>query len=81
MEGSGSSAGKIDLPAGVTVGAGREASETDEQGQVVQGVKFPIKTKNGTATTIFIPYSELHDTAKVQALISQRVNAVMAISG
>lgn len=81
MEGSASTGGKINLPAGVTVGAGRETSETDAQGQVVQGLKFPITTANGTATSLFIPYSEIHDTAKVQAAFTKRVAAITAITG
>lgn len=81
MEASTASAGKIDLPPGATVGAGRETSETDAQGQVVQGVKFPITTANGSQTSLFIPYSEIHDKAKVQAAFTRRINAISAITG
>lgn len=82
MEGSSAGAsGKINLPAGASIGAGRETAETDAQGQVVQGLKFPITTANGTATSLFIPYSEIHDTAKVQAAVTRRIAAVTAISG
>lgn len=75
------STGKVTLPSGVSLGAGRETSQTNAQGAVVQGVVFPITTANGTTTSVFVPYSEIHDLAKVQALIDKRVNAVVAISG
>lgn len=71
----------ISLPAGVQVGAGRETSQTNAQGTVVQGMVFPITLPSGSTTTVFVPYSEIHDTAKVQSLIDSRVNAIMAISG
>lgn len=80
MEGSGG-AGRVILPAGVTVGAGRETSQTNGQGQVVQGMVFPITLPSGSTTSVFIPYSEIHDTAKVQQLIDARVKAILAISG
>jgi 3-deoxy-D-arabino-heptulosonate 7-phosphate (DAHP) synthase len=75
------STNKIDLPAGVAVGAGRQTSQSNEQGQIVSGLAFPITTKNGTTTTIFIADSELADTAKVKAKITARVNAIEAITG
>ena len=78
---SGSSTGSVNLPPGVTIGAGRETAQTDEQGMVVQGMAFPIKLPNGSTSTIFIPYSELHNTAQVRQLIDSRVRAIMAISG
>lgn len=80
MEGSASTA-KITLPAGATIGPGRETSQTNAQGQVVQGIVFAITTKGGTTTSVFIPYSEISDTAKVEQLIAARVNAITAISG
>lgn len=76
-----SSAGKVTLPAGVKVGAGIETSATDEQGIVQQGVRFPITTPGGTKTSVFIPYSELGNTAKVQQVIGDRVAAIMHIEG
>lgn len=71
----------LDLPHGVTIGAGRETSQTNTAGQVVQGVVFPVTTPGGTTTSVFVPYSEVHNTDKVQQLIEARVNAIMAISG
>ena len=80
MEASGSGS-KVDLPAGVKIGAGRETSQTNTQGQLIQGMAFPITTANGSTTTVFIPYSELGDTAKAGALISERVAHITAITG
>lgn len=76
-----SSATKIDLPDGVTLGAGRETSETNAQGVVVQGLKFPITTKNGTTSSVFIPYSDIHNAGMVKEIIDRRVNAIVAIAG
>jgi hypothetical protein len=80
MEASNSS-GKVALPAGVKIGAGRETSQTNDTGAIVQGVSFPITTAAGTSSSVFIPYSELSDAAKVKAIIDARVNALVAISG
>lgn len=74
-------ADKVTLPAGVSIGAGRETSRTNGQGQVEQGMSFPITLPSGSQTSVFVPYSEIHDTAKVQSLIDDRVTAVTAISG
>lgn len=76
-----SNGGTVMLPDGVQVGVGRETSQTNAQGAVVQGMVFPITLKGGTTTTVFIPYSEIHDTAKVQELIERRVKAITAITG
>lgn len=72
---------KIQLPAGVTVGAGRETSSTNAQGVVVQGIVFPINLPGGTVTSVFVPYGEIHNTAAVEKLITQRVSAIAAIAG
>lgn len=71
----------IILPAGVTVQPGRETSQTNPQGQVVQGMLFPITLPNGTTTTVFVPYTLIGNTEAVQVLFDQRVNAILAISG
>lgn len=81
MSTSSPSSNQIQLPAGVSVGAGRETSQTNPQGQVVQGMVFPITLANQSTTSVFIPYTTLTNTAQVQALISARVNAIMAITG
>jgi len=72
--------GRVMLPPGVRVGPGRETSQTNQQGAVVQGMVFPIELPGGSTTSVFIPYSEVHDTAKAQALIAERVRAIMAIT-
>lgn len=80
MEGSGGSVTKVHLPAGVTINAGRETSEVNSHGTVVQGMTFAITLPNGGSTSVFVPYSEIHNTAKVQELISTRVNSILAIT-
>lgn len=75
------SSGKVALPPGVKVGAGRETSSVNGQGAVVQGMAFPITLPGGSTTTVFVPYDEIHDTARVQAIVADRVRAIMAISG
>lgn len=69
----------VTLPPGVTVQAGRETSQVNGQGQVVQGMIFPITLPSGTTTTVFVPYTMIADTAYVQALFEQRVNAILSI--
>lgn len=81
MSTSSPSAGAITLPAGATVGPGRETSQTSAQGAIVQGMVFPITLADGTTTTVFVPYSQITQTAQVQALIDARVNAITAITG
>lgn len=71
----------IALPAGVTIGPGRETSQTNAQGAVIQGMVFPITTAAGSTSSVFVPYSEIHNTAKVQQLIDARVAGITAISG
>jgi hypothetical protein len=69
----------VTLPPGVTVQPGRETSQVNPQGQVVQGMVFPITLPSGTTTTVFVPYTMIADTTFVQALFEQRVNAILAI--
>jgi hypothetical protein len=76
-----SSQAKVHLPAGVSIGPGRETSQLNAQGQVVQGLVFPLTLPNGTTTSVFIANAELHDTAKAQQTIDARVNAILAITG
>lgn len=77
----GSPAATIVLPPGVTVQPGRETSQTNTQGQVVQGMLFPITLPSGTTTTVFVPYGMISNTDYVQSLFEQRVNAILAIGG
>lgn len=81
MADAGSGNGRIVLPSGVSVGPGRETSQVNEQGQVVQGMVFPVTLPGGTTTTVFVPYSRLADTAYVQGLFAARVAAIQGISG
>jgi len=71
----------VDLPAGVKIGAGRETSQTNTQGQLIQGMAFPITTANGSTTTVFVPYTDLSNTAKAKQLIADRVSHIDAITG
>lgn len=71
----------IQLPPGVTVGAGRETSQVNAQGVVVQGMVFPISLPKGSQTSVFIPYTDIHNVDQVQDLIENRVKAILAISG
>lgn len=71
----------VEVPAGVTVGPGRETSQTTAGGQVVQGMVFPLTTPAGSNTSVFIPYSQIHDTSAVATAIRNRAAAIIAISG
>lgn len=75
-----SQATSIQLPAGVTVQPGRETSTTNAQGQVVQGMIYPVTLPGGTTTTVFVPYSVLSNIPQVQALFDNRINALLAIT-
>lgn len=71
----------LTLPPGVTLGPFRETSQTNAQGQVVQGVLFPVSFPNGSQTTVFIPYSLINSQQQVQALFDERINGLLAIAG
>ena len=71
----------ISLPPGVSIGAGRENSQTTSSGQVEQGMVFPVSTPAGSNTSVFIPYSHIHDEAWVAGRIAQQADAVRAIAG
>ena len=73
--------GLISLPSGVTVQAGRETSQTNATGQVVQGMVFTIDLGGGSTSSVFVPYSEIHNTSAVEQLINSRVAAIRAITG
>jgi predicted aconitase with swiveling domain len=76
-----SSPAPIQLPQGVTVQPGRETSQTNAQGAIVQGMLFPITLPSGSTTSVFVPYSVISNTSYVEGLIQARVNAIMAIGG
>ncbi len=69
----------VQLPKGVTVEPGRETAQTNRQGLIVQGMDFPITLPNGSTTSVFIPYDEIHDTGLVAEKIAERVDAIMAV--
>lgn len=71
--------GTISLPAGVSIGAGRETTQTNSAGQVIQGTLFPITLANGTSSSVFVPNSALSNLAGVEKLFADRVNALQAI--
>jgi hypothetical protein len=71
----------VTLPPGVTAGPARETSQTNQQGNVVQGVLVPITLPSGGTTTVFVPYSVLSNSAQVQALFDNRINALLALPG
>lgn len=76
-----SSSGSFALPPGVSVGAGRETSQLNAQGQVVQGMLFPVSLPGGATTSVFVPYSVLPTVAQVQALFTNRIDALLGIPG
>jgi len=69
------------LPAGVQLGTGRETSQTNAQGAVVQGIQYPVTLPSGTATSVFVPYSQIANITQVQAIFDARINALLAIGG
>lgn len=73
------SANTVTLPPGVTIGAGRETTQANPQGLIVQGMLYPLTLPGGTTTTVFIPYTAITDAAQVQALFLARINALQAI--
>lgn len=73
--------GAVTLPTGWRVGAARETSQVNPQGQIVQGVLFPLTGPGGSAITVFIPEQQLSNTPQVQATILARIQAVTAITG
>lgn len=79
MEASGSS-NTVALPAGTTVGAGRQTTELNSAGQVISVMAYTVTTPKGSVITVSVPLSEIGNTAKVKSDIATRVNHVDAIS-
>ncbi len=75
------STGIVSLPSGVKVGAGHETSQINAQGQIDQGMVFPVTLKDGSATNVFVPYSDFGDTAKIKTVFDDRIKAIMDITG
>lgn len=80
MEASGS---KINLPTGAKISPGIETSQVNGQGTVVQGVKFGMTLKDGTHTTVFVPYTDLDsgNWSAIDALFKNRAANIEAITG
>ena len=74
-------AGQIALPQGVQITTGYETSQVGSGGAVVQGMRFTVEIPGGTTTTVFIPYSQITDTAAVESIVNARVAAIRAITG
>lgn len=72
-------AGQVVLPAGVTVSPGRETSQINAAGQVVQGMIYPIALANGTTSSVFIPDNLSGNVPQIQALFEGKVAALTAI--
>lgn len=73
--------GIVNLPFGAAITPGRETSQVDGNGTVQQGMVFGVKLADGTTTSVFVPYSQITNTAYVEGLIGQRVQAIQAITG
>ena len=69
----------VRLPAGWTIGSWRETSQS-VNGQILQGVVFTLNAPMGGATSVFIPYSVLHNKDAVQALMVQRIASIANIT-
>lgn len=78
---AGGAPGSIVLPAGAQVVQARETTQTNGFGQVTQGMLFAVKLSNNATTTVFIPYEDLTNTSKVQAVFDERLNALAGIIG
>jgi hypothetical protein len=73
-------ANTLDLQSlGITVQPGRQTTQTNGLGAVVQGTLYPIVLANGTTSSVFIPDSTLPNLAQVEQLFTDKVNALNAI--
>ena len=70
----------VQLPPGVTISPGRETSRQSPAGTVEQGLSFPLTLADGTLTSVFIPYSQIHNTQAVSDVINARIAAIRAIT-
>ena len=69
----------VTIPLGVTVQPGRQTSQTNGQGQVIQGTLYPIVLANGTTSSVFVPDSILTNVAQVEALFTNKIASLSAI--
>lgn len=72
-------ANTINLPPGVTIGAGRETTQTNAAGVVMQGTLFPVVLANGTSSSVFVPNSMLSNLPAIEKLFAEKVEALSAI--
>ena len=70
---------QITLPPGVRVQAGRETTQQNSLGQIVQGMNFPVTLPTGTVTNVFVPYTVLGNTELTQQLFDARIGAIASI--
>jgi len=71
---------QVMLPAGVTVTASRETSQSNAAGAIVQGMIFTLTLASGATTSVFIPYVLMNNTAEIEQLFAQRVASIEAIT-
>lgn len=69
----------VSLPAGWTIGSWRETSQS-VNGQILQGIVFTLNAPMGGATSVFVPYSVLHNKEAVRALMVQRIASIANIT-
>lgn len=70
----------VRLPAGVAISASRETSQTGLNGQIVQGMQFTLTLPSGASTSVFVPYNLMSNTALVQQMFLDRINAINAVT-
>lgn len=70
----------ITLPAGWSVGPGKETSRQNPAGGVSQGLSFTLAGPDGTNTSFFVPYAQLTNTQAVQDAMTARIAAITAIT-
>lgn len=74
-----SAANSVQLPPGVSVVGYRETSQSNGMGQVVQGLVFTLRLPSGGTTSVFIPNTNLSNTAAVAQAFAERVSQIESI--
>lgn len=64
------------LPPGYMIEGERETSQLVPGHGVQQGIVYGVRHPSGLATTVFVPYARLGDTAYVAKLLADHVAAV-----
>lgn len=70
---------QIVLPPGVTIQPGRQTTQPNLSGNVIQGTQYTIILANGTSSTVFVPDSALGDLAAVQKIFTDKIDALNVI--